>query len=123
MVLFLWLISLPLYLLKRREIFAFNSGLGKDSPDYSGDYLVTKKRSRSLLGLVLIALGAIGLLIIIAAIISMIFSEVVDAIVIISIVILNAIVGFVEEGKADKAIEALKNMTAPEANIILKSFI
>ncbi len=57
-------------------------------------------------------------ILIVAALISMIFGEIVDGIVIIVIVILNAIVGFVEEGKADEAIEALKNMTAPEANVI-----
>jgi len=53
-----------------------------------------------------------------AAIISIVFNELLDAIIIIIIVVLNAIIGFIEEGKADAAIEALKNMAAPEANII-----
>ena len=53
-----------------------------------------------------------------AAIISITFGELTDAVVIIVIVLLNSIVSFVEEGKADAAIEALKNITAPEANVI-----
>ena len=41
-----------------------------------------------------------------------------DWIVIAVIVILNAIIGYVQEGKADSAIEALMNFAAPEAQII-----
>lgn len=60
-------------------------------------------------------------ILIIAAIISTIFGEFLDALVIIIIVILNAVISFVEEGKADKAIEALRHKTAPEANVIRDS--
>ncbi|MHA2002158.1 MAG: cation-translocating P-type ATPase [Promethearchaeota archaeon] len=41
-----------------------------------------------------------------------------DWIIIAVIVILNAIVGYIQEGKADQAIEALKRFAAPDAQII-----
>ncbi|QEE18065.1 cation-translocating P-type ATPase [Promethearchaeum syntrophicum] len=41
-----------------------------------------------------------------------------DWIVIAVIVVLNAIIGFIQEGKADEAIEALKNFAAPESQVI-----
>jgi len=54
----------------------------------------------------------------IAAAISGALGELPEAIAIISIVVLNAVVGFVQEFRAEKAVLALRAMTAPRARVV-----
>ena len=45
-------------------------------------------------------------------------NDYIDSIIIIAIVILNAIMGVIQEAKAEKSIEALKQMTPPKAKVL-----
>jgi len=53
-----------------------------------------------------------------ATIFSAVIGEILDAVVIVAIVVLNSIFGYIQEYKAEKAIEALKRLSSPESTVI-----
>ncbi len=60
----------------------------------------------------------IVIILIVAAIISLLLGEVIDASAIMAIVILNAVLGVIQESRAEQALAALKKMAAPEAHVL-----
>ena len=58
------------------------------------------------------------IMLVVAAIISAILGELVDASAIVAIVVLNTIMGVVQESRAEQALDALKKMAAPEAQVL-----
>ncbi len=58
------------------------------------------------------------LILVVAMAISLLLHEVGDAVIIITVVVLNATVGIIQEGKAGKAVEALKKISSPQAHVL-----
>lgn len=87
---------------------------------YGKNVLERKKRAhplfiffRQFLDIMILVLG-------IAAVISAFIGEISDTIVIVVIIVLNAIIGFIQEYRAEKAMEALQKMAAPSTHVIRK---
>ena len=53
-----------------------------------------------------------------AAVLAAAIGHVVDAAVILAVVILNAVIGFIQEGRAEKALEAIHGMIDPHASVV-----
>ncbi len=76
-------------------------------------------RARASLKLLLAQLNNfLVIILIVAAVLSLLLGEVVDAVAIMAIVVLNSVLGVVQESKAEQALAALKRMAAPNAQVV-----
>ena len=100
-----------------------NIGLSKEEAksrlEKYGPNELTEKKGEGLFSKIIAQFKNFLVIILIgASIVSALVGEVSDAIVIIAIVIINAVLGLVQEGKAEKSLEALKKMASPNAKVL-----
>ena len=82
---------------------------------YGKNKLVTKKK-KTLFKQFLSQLKDVMIyILIIAAIISAFLGEISDALIILLVIIINAVIGVIQESKAEKALDALKELSTPKA--------
>ncbi len=91
---------------------------GENLKAYGKNELSEKKRPGIFSKLLAQFSDFLVLILIAAAIISFFIGEKKDAIVILTIVVVNAILGIYQEGKAEKSLDALKQMSAPNGKVI-----
>jgi P-type Ca2+ transporter type 2C len=86
--------------------------------EYGANELQAAKKKSPFMMFVRQFMDVMILVLVAAALISSLIGDVKDTIVIIAIVILNAIIGFIQEYRAEKAMESLKKMAAPFASVL-----
>jgi Ca2+-transporting ATPase len=85
---------------------------------YGKNQIENKKKKTIIQMLLHQLLDFMILILIAAAIISGIMGDITDTVIIITIVIINAVIGVIQEYRAEKAMEALKNMVAHQASVV-----
>lgn len=90
----------------------------KRTQQYGTNELVEEKKDGPLKKFLLQFKDILIILLIVAAIAAYVVGDVIDAAVILFVVILNATVGFLQENKAEKAMEKLKGLVSSEAVVI-----
>ncbi|MDP4089646.1 MAG: cation-translocating P-type ATPase [Bacillota bacterium] len=87
---------------RRREMYGLNKLQGK--------------KKKTMLRMILSQLNDVLIYILLAAaVVSLILGEESDAIVIAVVIVINAVVGVIQESKAEKSLEALKKLSTPKA--------
>ena len=114
-----WLLDIPDVL---RNLNTTKDGLGYDEAksrlaEVGLNELVENKRKTTLAIFLNQFKDFMIIVLLAAAIVAGIAGDITDTIIIIVIVVLNAIVGFVQENKAEKAMEALKKISALQAHV------
>ncbi len=81
-----------------------------------GENKLIEKKKKSIFQLIIAQLNDILIYILLAAaIISIAVGEIADGIIILFVIIINAVIGVIQESKAEKAMEALKKLSSPKA--------
>lgn len=85
--------------------------------EYGPNQLERKKKENVLLTFSRQFLSPLIYVLLVAVVISFVVGHYIDAWVVLGVLVLNAIIGFVQESRAEKAMEALMRLAAPRASV------
>jgi len=95
------------------------AGMAAERLAVHGTNELVEKRARTPLAMLFAQFTDFAILVLLgAAILSAAVGDLHDALAILAIVLLNAVIGFIQEFRAEKAIAALKRMAAPTATVL-----
>ena len=85
---------------------------------YGANQLPEEKKQSNLVRFLLHFHNILIYVLIASAVITLALGHLIDTGVILAVVVVNAIIGFVQEGKAEKALDSLRQMLAPKATVL-----
>jgi magnesium-transporting ATPase (P-type)/formate/nitrite transporter FocA (FNT family) len=116
------------YTMEKDEVFSVldadeQQGLSKDDvkrrlEEYGPNKLPSKEKPGALKRFLRQFNNMLIYVLIAAAVFTAFLFEWLDTAVILAVVIINAIIGFIQEGKAEKAMESIRDMLSPTANVL-----
>ncbi len=86
--------------------------------DYGPNRLPEPPRRGALLRFLLHFHNILIYVLLAAAVVTALLDHLIDSVVILAVVLVNAVVGFLQEGKAEEAMAAIRKMLAPRANLL-----
>lgn len=102
--------------LNSNDINGLSSIEAKQRLETNGENKLSGKKKKSIISLFFAQINDVMIYILLgAAIISAIIGEVSDAIIILIVILINALIGLIQESKAEKALDALKELSTPKA--------
>ncbi len=84
---------------------------------FGANKLVKSKKQSSVIMFINQFKNILVIILLVSTVISIFLGEIYDAVTIILIVLINAILGFIQEYRTEKTLEALENMTSPTAKV------
>jgi Ca2+-transporting ATPase len=116
---FMWFVKSKDEVIKELQVNALQGLTSEDAKarlEKYGENKLAAKKSKSLIQLFFAQLNDAMIYILLgAALISGVLGEISDAIIIALVILINAVVGLIQESKAEKALEALKKLSTPKA--------
>lgn len=119
------------YQQSKRELYEMYGGASGNTEEKAqellqkfGENTLDEKKSKSILMVFLEQFAdLLVIILIIAAVISMVSGNVESTIVIFAVIVLNAVLGTVQHVKAEKSLQALKQLSAPKAKVLRNGII